>query len=99
MIPTGQVAVESVVIIKVAAFYKHQFDLPHGVKDLSREQRNSVIQSSDRVFLFRQNRERGIFASGFTSAECHQDTPGKTTGETGSSSVSIGTVGDHLKIR
>jgi hypothetical protein len=35
--------------------------------------RNSEIEIGDRVFLFRQKRERGIVASGYTTSECHID--------------------------
>jgi hypothetical protein len=33
----GQGAVGSVVVVILAVFFEHEFDLPHGVKDLSRE--------------------------------------------------------------
>jgi hypothetical protein len=46
-------------------------------------QRNSEIQIGDRVFLFRQKRERGIVASGFTTSECHQDTHWRDRRRTG----------------
>jgi hypothetical protein len=36
-------------------------------------QRNSSVEVGDRVFLFRQKRERGIVASGYTLSECYLD--------------------------
>ena len=36
--------------------------------------RNSEIVEGDRVFLFRQKRQRGIVASGYCTSESYQDT-------------------------